>query len=55
MNNYSLKWEIIIPLLKGCNSYSLVCVIISKINLISNKQNFYVHITIMKMTIHKKK
>ena len=55
MNNYSLKWEIIIPLLKGYNSYSLVCVIISKINLISNKQNFYVHITIMKMTIHKKK
>ena len=48
MNSYYLKWEIIIHLYKGCNNYSLVGVLISKINIFSNKQTFHMHITIMK-------
>ena len=39
----------------GCNSYSLVGVIISKINIFPNKKNFHMHITIMKIKIIKKK
>ena len=46
-NNYlSLKW---------CNSYFIVSVLISKINIFSNKQNFHMHISIMKIKNHKKK
>ena len=44
-NNYSsLKW---------CNSYFIVSVLISKINIFSNKQNFHMHISIMKIKNHK--
>ena len=32
-----------------CNNYFLVGVLISKINIFSNKQNFHMHITIMKI------
>ena len=46
-NNYlSLKW---------CNSYFIVSVLISKINIFSNKQTFHMHISIMKIKNHKKK
>jgi len=33
----------------GCNSYSLVDVLISKINIFTNKQTFHMHIIIMKI------
>ena len=46
-NNYSS--------LKSCISYSLVSVIISKLNIFSNKQTFYIHLTIIKIKNHKKK
>ena len=46
-NNYSS--------LKLCNSYFIVCVLISKINIFSNKQTFHMHISIMKIKNHKKK
>ena len=36
------------------NSYFLVCVLIFKINIFSNKQTFHMHITIMKIKNHKK-
>ena len=45
-NNYSS--------LKGCISYSLVSVIISKLNIFPNKQNFHIHLTIIKIKNHKK-
>ena len=46
-NNYSsLKW---------CNSYFIVSVLISKINIFSNKQTFHMNISIMKIKNHKKK
>ena len=38
MNNYSC-----------CNSYFLIGVLISKINIFPNKQNFYMHIIIIKI------
>ena len=43
MNNYSC-----------CNSYFLIGVLISKINIFPNKQTFHIHITIMKIKNHKK-
>ena len=46
-NNYSS--------LKLCNSYFIVSVLISKINIFSNKQTFHMHISIMKIKNHKKK
>ena len=46
MNNYSS--------LKGCISYSLVSVIISKIDIFSNKQTFHIHLTIIKIKNRKK-
>ena len=46
-NNYSS--------LKSCISYSLVSVIISKLNIFSNKQTFHIHLTIIKKKNHKKK
>ena len=46
-NNYSS--------LKSCISYSLVSVIISKLNIFSNKQTFHIHLTIIKIKNHKKK
>ena len=36
------------------NSYLLVSVIISKINIFSNKQTFHLHVTIIKIKNHKK-
>ena len=45
-NNYSS--------LKGCISYSLVSVIISKLNIFSNKQTFHINLTIIKIKNHKK-
>ena len=39
---------------QGCNSYFLVGVLISKINIFPNKQTFYMYITIIKIKIHKK-
>ena len=47
MNNYSS--------LKDCISYSLVSVIISKLNIFPNKQTFHIHLTIIKIKNHKKK
>ena len=41
--------------LKSCISYSLVSVIILKLNIFSNKQTFYIHLTIIKIKNHKKK
>ena len=46
MNNFSS--------LKGCNSYSLIDVLISIINIFLNKQTFHMHITTMKIKNHKK-
>ena len=40
--------------LKGCISYSLVKVIISKLNIFPNKQTFHIHLTIIKIKNHKK-
>ena len=40
--------------LKGCISYSLVIVIISKLNIFQNKQTFHKHLTIIKFKNHKK-
>ena len=54
MNSYSLKRGIIIYLWKGCNSYSLVGVLIYKINIFPTKETFYMHITIIKIKNHKK-
>ena len=42
------------PSLKSCISYSLVSAIISKLNIFSNKQTFYIHLTIIKIKNHKK-
>ena len=41
--------------LKSCISYSLVSIIISKLNIFSNKQTFHIHLTIIKIKNHKKK
>ena len=46
-NNYSS--------LKGCISYSLVSVIILKLNIFPNKQTFHIHLTIIKTKNRKKK
>ena len=46
-NNYSS--------LKCCISYSLVSVIISKLNIFPNKQTFHIHLTIIKIKNRKKK
>ena len=40
--------------LKSCISYSLVSVIILKLNIFSNKQTFYIHLTIIKIKNYKK-
>ena len=40
-NNYSS--------LKGCISYSLVSIIILKLNIFLNKQTFHIHLTIIKI------
>ena len=40
--------------LKGCNNYSLVGVIIFKINIFSNKQTFHMHITFIKIKNYQK-
>ena len=45
-NNYSS--------LKDYISYSLVSVIISKLNIFPNKQTFHIHLTIIKIKNHKK-
>ena len=45
-NNYSS--------LKGCISYSLVSVIILKLNIFPNKQTFHIHLTIIKIKNCKK-
>ena len=46
MNNYSS--------LKCFISYFLVTTIISKLNIFLNKQNFHIHLTIIKIKNHKK-
>ena len=46
-NNYSS--------LIGCISYSLVSVIISKLNILPNKQTFHIHLKIIEIKNRKKK
>ena len=45
-NNYSS--------LKSCINYSLVSVIILKLNIFPNKQTFHIHLTIIKIKNRKK-
>ena len=56
MNSYFFKMRNIYFFLKGCNNYSLVGVIISKINMFPNKQtNFsYAHNNYKNKKNHKK-